>query len=491
MPGYALELKGGLLLPQKAIDVTSRLLDWRRSIMRRGGYWLGTADYRGGRDELLEMYQTGMGRELTETTGGGNGAVTWNGMAVEMTLLMDGIAYQRSLLDVSNAYKLFYTKIGANLIANPSVETNPWAGENGPATLARSEDWAARGDWSMHCITNAAPNDEGMEIENTIAIEAEIPYQCKISIDVKSGVWVLKVKDQGTDATIAKAKSMGTGPQVLVAEISEDNTSTSVRVILIGKTAGSAEECYADNCILAYAPIKAETEWYADAASIADWGRIEDILLEAEHTNAGAIAKADMLLAANGWPISRPPARMELPDAEREDKLTIMFAGFVFTLQWLHIKSTAGEADADVHVASLVNESEFITPGYLQKNGMAVMVDPDYPTRLWNRLKEIIKAGDESQNRWEGGVYNDRQFTYRQTPTTLRYFWRKGQLHDGQNRIVPPWEARPALTRIAEMPVAPGGISAIVNPRNVHLDGLEFIAPDRLAIIPEIGREVR
>jgi hypothetical protein len=493
MPGYALTLLGGLLIPQRPLDVTKRLANWRRSIMRRGGYWLGTADYQGNRDEMTDMYLTGMSRRLVENTGGGNGAVTWEGMAAEMTLTLDGISYKRSMLDMMNAAKVYYTKISNNLITNPSVETNPWAGENGPATLERTTDWATLGDYSMHCITNFAPNDEGMEIQNTIAIEAEVAYQCRISVNVVIGTWVLKIKDQATDATIAKCKSSGTGDQIMVAEIGEENTVTSVRVILIGKTADLVEECYADNCIFSYAPVKAETTWYSDAASIADYGRMEDILLEPERTNAEAIAQAQMGLAARAWPRSAPPPRMEMAEIETDDKLTILFAGYVFSLNWLYINTTTGEAEASTHVASLVGESEFVTAGHIQENTMLSMVDADYPTRIWDKIKEIINAGDESQNRWEGGVYTGRQFEYQQTPTTLRYYWRGGRLFDTNSREVPPWEARPALTRIESMPVGPAGVSGGTtdDPRNIYLEGVEFIAPDRVVILPDLGREVR
>jgi len=344
----------------------------------------------------------------------------------------------------------------------------------------------------MHCITNAAANDEGMEIQNSIAIEAEVAYQMRISVNVVSGTWVLKVKEETGDATIAKVKSRGTGDQIMVAEIGEENTFTSVRVILIEKTTGSSGEIYADNAILAYAPVKAETDWYADTASIADYGRIEDILLEPERTNAEAIAKAQHEIATRAWPRSKPPNRLEVAEVAKPDGLSLLFCGWVFTMNWLHIDTTDGEDDADAQIAALVAESEYISAGYMQSNTMQAMVDASYPTRLWDKVKEIVKAGDESQNRWDGGVYADRAFHYQQTSAALRYHWRDGRLLNTLGTPVPPWEARPALTRIDAMPVGPGAISGDVtdDPRNVYLEGVEFIAPDRIAVLPELGREV-
>lgn len=279
----------------------------------------------------------------------------------------------------------------------------------------------------------------------------------------------------------------------MVAEIGEDNAFVTVRVILIEKTAASSGEIYADNAIFSYAPVKAETSWYSDAASISEFGRIEDILLEPERTNAEAIAKAQTEIASRAWPRSKPPPRMEVAGAHKADGLSILFCGYVFTLNWLYIQTTTGEHEASTHIASLVGESEFVSAGYLQDNTMLAMVDADYPTRLWDKMKEIIRAGDVNQNRWEGGVYTDRVFHYQQTPATLKYHWRGGRLLDMNQAPVPPWEARPALTRIDGMPAGPGGITGDVtdDPRNIFLEGVEFIAPDRIAIIPEIGREVR
>ena len=49
-------------------NITDRIKrTWRRSTRAVGGYWNGTCEYAGTRDELLEMYLEGMAREIRAT----------------------------------------------------------------------------------------------------------------------------------------------------------------------------------------------------------------------------------------------------------------------------------------------------------------------------------------------------------------------------------------------------------------------------------------
>jgi len=443
---------------------------------------------------MLDLYLNGLNRCIVESAGG---KTTWEGFIAEMNLTLDGVTYQRSMLDLANVVKVFYTKISGNLFENPSVETDPWPDEGVPDTNEQSTDWAVRGEYSEWCITQGGTNDEGMRVGiinagDTIPLTAEIAYQCRVSVNVISGVWMLKVKETGADATIAKAKTAGTGEQILIAEITEDNTYETVRVILIEKTSGADGEIYADNAIFCYAPTKAETTWYTDSDSIATYGRIEDTLLEPERTDAEAIGKAQTELANRAYPRSVPPRKMSTGPIRRDESLAIQFCGYVFTLNWMQIRTTNGEHEADTHITSLVNESEFITPGEIDTNAMLCMVDVTYPTRLWDKIKDIVKAGDGSYNRWQGGVYAGRRFDYSQTSQAVTYHYNGGQLLNANYSPVAPWEARPALTCIDNMPTGPGEVTgdATDDPRNVFLEGVEFIAPDRVDIIPPTGREV-
>jgi hypothetical protein len=483
MSGYSLNLHGSVNVGGRTDNVDHVLTNWRRSIRRVGGFWSGTADFVGTRAEMRDMYLTGMMRRLTESAGG---LVTWEGFIGQMDFTLDGVTYTRSMLEVANAIKTTYTKIGTNLLSNGDVETSAWAAEGSPTTNERSTTWIAGGTYSMHCVTRSSENSEGMEIDNTITIEAETAYQCRVTVNNVQGTWVLKIKDQTTDATLGKAKYADTGEGTIIANLPEDNTSTSVRIILIEKTTGTSGEIYADNAWFGIAPTKAETTWYTDAASITDYGRIEDNLLEGEMTEDAADAKCQKELERRAWPRSLPPEQMESGAVKAakatRDGLKILFLGYVFTLNWEYLAS-GGEFAANTAISNIVGDSTYVTAGAIDTNSMTVLIEEIYPMRAWDMVEDIMLSGDATNARWQGGVYAGRLFNYEAADTTVRYHYNNGQLYHVNYAPVAPWKARPGLARIDDMPVGPGQITGrdADDPRNVFLDEVEFIAPDGLA----------
>lgn len=502
-PTFAFTLHGDEVIGGMPLDVTKKFAGWRHSIQRIGGFWQASASYdvaEGSIYEMKDLFINGLGRRVTAEIGGD---VAWDGFLGEMDLILDGQRWTRSLLDCANAVKIAYTRTSENLFVNPSVETTAWPDEGSPTTNERSTTWHSLGDYSQWCITQAAPNDEGMQVgiddagDLPIVIEAEMAYQVKVSVKIESGVWVLKVKEQesGNDTTIAKAKSAGTGEQVLCAEITEDNTYTDVRVILIEKTAGSSGEIYADNARFQFTPTKAETTWYTDSASIATYGRIEDIVMEEVLTGEQAGGRAQWHLARRAWPRTLPSKRMSIAAGQRRaDGLNLRFYGYVFTLNWQHIVTTGGEQQANTHVTSLLGEAEFVTAGTITENTMTVMIDSTYPTRLWDKIRRIIEAGDDDGDEWEGGVYRDLEFHYYETPTTVQHHFAGGRFLAANGEPIPPWKVRPGLTMLDDMPVGPGQITGDLadDPRIVLLEGVEYVYPDKVTIMPlEIGFQAR
>jgi len=94
--------RGDALITNLGDGHTGRLRGWRRSIRARGGYWSGTGEYCGSRDEMLEQFLEGVARRVVEGVGG---MVTWEGFVVEMDLTLDGVTYRRSLLECANAVR--------------------------------------------------------------------------------------------------------------------------------------------------------------------------------------------------------------------------------------------------------------------------------------------------------------------------------------------------------------------------------------------------
>ena len=180
--------------------------------------------------------------------------------------------------------------------------------------------------------------------------------------------------------------------------------------------------------------------------------------------------------------------------AARGNGLRLRFYGYVFTLNWQHIVTTGGEAQANTHITSLIGEGEFVTAGTIVENTMTVMVDSTYPTRLWDKVKKIIEAGDDDGDEWEGGVYGGLEFHYHPMTTTTQYHFAGGRFLAANHEEVPPWEVRPALTMLDDMPVGPGEVTGNLadDPRIVLLEGIEYTWPDKVTIRPvEIGFQAR
>ncbi|HUW35085.1 MAG TPA: hypothetical protein VM223_26030, partial [Planctomycetota bacterium] len=150
------------------------------------------------------------------------------------------------------------------------------------------------------------------------------------------------------------------------------------RVILIEKTLLSVGEIFADNARFNYTPVSAETGWFTDDASIATYGRIEDIVMEEVLTGEEATGRARWHLGRRAWPRTLPAKRMSiLSEQSQANSLTMRFFGYVYTLNWKHIVTTGGEYQANVQLASLIGESEFVTVGTIIENTMTVMIDND------------------------------------------------------------------------------------------------------------------
>jgi hypothetical protein len=484
------------------LDVTKRLVGWRRSIRRIGGFWLGTANYgleTGNEGDMVDWYLNRLGQRLVENSGG---YVTWEGFLAKAELTYEGETYIRSLFDLANKLKCKYTRIGANLLTNGDVETDPavtgltWQSYGGvpPVSLDWSTAWAVRGTHSMYCKTDTYDHggeQGGTLVEHDITIEEETPYQMFVTVNNldAAGRWIVKLyQDTGggaAGAMIARGKTPGgkTGVFVVQVDIPDTNTHTNVMMTIEGKMPGHGvndqAEGYFDNAILQLAPQASETEWYSDADSIAAYGQHDDILLEAQMTSTAAAAKAQRKLAERAWPRSLPPPSIGGGSLGGGDGLKLTFAGYVFTLGWKYTLEN-GQTDASTHVANIVAESDYITAGAITTNALQYLMPATYQMMAWDAIEEIILSSDANNAEYEGGVYADRLFHYGPLSTDVKYYYEGGRLRDANMAPALPWGARPGIVHLSDMPAGP--VSATGNieddPRNVRYDEVEFIAPD-------------
>ena len=79
---------------------------WRRSIRRRGGYWVGTVDLTENeltQAEMEEFFRYGLMREIREVGGGVN---SWQGALMKMEYTKGNQLFTTDITRMSNAVKV-------------------------------------------------------------------------------------------------------------------------------------------------------------------------------------------------------------------------------------------------------------------------------------------------------------------------------------------------------------------------------------------------
>ena len=455
--------------------VNGALRNWKHIIKDVGGFWVATADWHDNRPEMLEMWLNGIARRVVEKAGS---ITTWEGFAADLELTLDGQKYIRTLPACANAVRSIYSTIGDNVFTDGSAESAAWAAVGTPSTRERVTTWVTQGVYGMHVVTDAGA--EGVEIENGLTITAGVAYQCHVTAEVVSGTWTLAVHNTADDAIVASRETTGTGRDVILVQVGDNNAATGVYVRLTAAASGA--EIYADAAVLQTAPQRAETEWFTDADAASEYGRMEAVLLEAAMTDASAEAAVKTELAEHAWPRGFPPEQFSIMETGREDGLSIVFTGYSHTLKWRHALTTGSGAISSVIIPAMLAEAEFVSAGVIETNTTVYQVEDDDPQTLWEVFEKATRVGDDTGARYQCGVYGGRVLNYGPRPTTLNYHYRGGRLLDVHGGEVEPWAVRPGLVHLDDMPIGPGQITGDINddPRNSWLYEIEYIAPDGL-----------
>ncbi len=481
MSGFALDEYDPFLAGNGQHATVSELYrpTWRRSIARIGGYKIGTVQLTSKeltRGELDERFKYGLLRELREH--GGN-RETWRGLLVKMEYNRAGDTFIRDVSMMANAIRSIYTRIGDNMLTNGGAESGVWSSYAG-GTVTQSTEWVSQGTYSGKIVASGA--GQGATIQAVIPITAGIGYLIRGTLHVISGSWKFSSNRADNGQSLAFFSTGGTvGDHAAEIYIPESNTYMGNADLRI--SAESAGTIYVDACVVQTAPARAETGWYTDMRSIAVHGRKEDILLRPGMSNADANDEVQSDLLKRAWAHPSPPRSGVSITKTAEDSLTLTFAGYWCTLNWLY-STLAGTRTRSAWVAALLaQQAQFLLPGKIETNANDFLVDSSDPLRLGDTLRQIANAGATGGQLWGIGVYSERKLNYQAIPQELKYYRRQGQLFEVSGNIGDPWRARPGWALWQDMPLGPGSLTTnpAHDPRWQFLEEIEMLPPSEAA----------
>lgn len=193
-----------------------------------------------------------------------------------------------------------------------------------------------------------------------------------------------------------------------------------------------------------------ETVWVEDAASVAKFGRIEEILELDQSDDVKATAEAESLLAARAWPTPEPLGINKGSD----DKLTVRASGYVFTANYRFVSVGDGTAQAiGDYVRDIVEaDMPFLTPGRIEANAIETFSGTVVPTRAYEEVRNLLlQRADPAEPPYTLYVDPNRRFNYYQISSAPSYFWENRLLTDriGGQGVADPWLVVPGVIRNA------------------------------------------
>lgn len=481
---YALSLYNSVKRGSSRItEFTSRAANWKRSIRRIGGYWMGSFEYRGSRDEKDDLFIDGLMREIRETSGG---ITNWAGFIGDMEYTRDGIAWRKSVMDVRNSVKILFTRLFDNILTNGSAESGAWTVFNPSGShvlVTQDTAWVTDGVYSCKIVVDDTAI-RGATIQTGIALAADTAYSFQMQLYVPSapGSWRIQINKVSDDNAVAATSTRGAvGVQQINLSIPPNTYVGNVYVRITSEA--SAGTIYGDAAVLQIAAQPADTGWQRDSASISEYGRIDDILLEGGLSAAAATAKAITHLSRYAWPRLLPPDSFT-EEARSEDRLLVTCYGYIFTLNW-RMNEVYGTYAMSTVVNNLLSGMDYVSAGIIDTNSVSYTIENRVQIPVWQILKTVATAGDASGNLWQMGVYADRKLNYIQFPSAISYRFRHGDLYNVAGGLYEPWLAQPGWMTLDDAPIVPGSISANANddPRRALIEEVEYSAPNGLRLL--------
>lgn len=436
---------------------------WQHTTRRRGGNWSAAFELTRDRDRLIELFYNGLNYLVTRRLFSQD---VWTGFVSEMTLTYKRSTYKRSILDTgwrvnvqrsaepfANAIRVKYRRAFDSLVTNPSCEAAAWAAYNA-ATVTRDATYVTDGSWGCKIVV-ADTVIRGATIQSAIAVVAGHAYEVNLDVNVLAGSWRISCNRADTDESLCFWSSRGsTGIFPIKMEIPATNQYAGNVDFRITSEA-TAGTLYADNAMFReQTQNDADTGWLLDAASIAQFGRVENILQMQEMTATNALALANQIVRNTAWPRTQLPGRIDLAATPAADiKLQVTCLGLIHSYRQL--TTLQGASTKSAVIAALAPLSSRPNKFAITPNAETYSVVPTAGTasKIWTVMDDIARAGDAASDYWRCGVFG-RSFVYEPVSTAVEYALQNGELQRVDKSRVNPWLVQPGLIALADLPEA-------------------------------------
>lgn len=493
MSQIALNLYDPLLYGSGIVGNYTELFEktWRRSIRRRGGYYIGTVDLTQDdltRNEMDEFFRYRLMSEIRET---GGGRMTWQGFLAKAEYTRGNQLMTVDITRMSNAVRVLYTRIFPNLLTNGSGESGAWTvctgigGTTGAATVTQDTTWHSDGTYSIKIVSPSGI--EGAWVQQVVTIVANQSYVITGSLNLVSGSFRVSCNRSDNDQSLCFFSTRGGGAGDYTVNMIIPATNTYAGNVDLRITSeAAAGTVFADGFNFSIAPIpNVTTSWYEDVRSAAVYGRKEISLLEIGKTTEAANAEAQSYLNRWGWPQPYPPNNYttRLPEgSEPGDKLRLTFAGYWATLNWYNVPMSISNGTSSGLITSLVGlQSTYIASSSIETNATNYAVDNRGTLLAGDTIKDIAGDGKAGGQLYEAGVYEGRTFHYHSVTAELTYHLRGGDLYSVSDSLYEPWLARPGYALWQDIPVGPGTLANTQNdPRWTYLEEVEMLPGGQL-----------
>jgi len=435
-------------------SLTRHAPDWQRTTKAIGGWWIGDFTITTATMTPVQMdkaFKSWLNHRIVEKT---YSITSWAGYIARMELVQKGVTYRRDLDPEvwHNRVKVKYRHPVSEDLEQGNLTYNP-VGNSFQDDAQDFSDWETLAGNAVYEIE--ITNDDASTISGFLGASFT-------TATANDSIYVYQ--DIGL-ATAGWSSNPG------------------------GKTPSS----YVVRNVLLYGTTQ-ETSWIESTSSQAEYGTQNYLDVIGESLATPATQAAYRRISENAWPRSRPVAGLESSRTRiiEQDSLRIYVLGYVHTINWKYQAADLPSTTITAQLIDLVNRSEFVNAGSIDSNAMKQFIEAArIEQRRWDTIEDLILAGDASNNRWVGGVYQGRKLHYHLAESKITHVWRNGRLLTKSGRPIEPSLIKPDIIVRVEGggPLgakAPGG-NLWSKAKNVWIEAVEFSMPDEYRLIPYEG----